>query len=66
LTQDPRLTEVKKGKPTLLDQTASFSDAKLGNASSNRNLFVSHLEHLGLETDKFTSGSSTLNGLTMT
>ena len=27
------------------------------------NLFVSHLQHLGLETDKFASGTSTLNGL---
>ncbi len=30
------------------------------------NLFVSQLQHMGLETDRFASGTSTLNGLTHT
>ena len=30
------------------------------------NLFVSHLQHLGLETDKFATGTAALNGLSST
>ena len=66
----------KEGGLSLLDQTAIFSGSNLGNASSHNNtnlpviaagghfkLFVSYFQHLGIEVDRFSSGTGTLSGI---
>ncbi len=88
-----RLSELREGEQTVLDQTAILLGSNLGNASSHNNtnlpivvaggrfqhgqhlafdpkngpplanLHVSFLQHLGLEVDEFSSGTSTLTGL---
>ena len=88
-----KLSEVKEGEHTLLDQTAIVLGSNLGNASSHNNtnlpiiaaggrfghgqhlafdpakspplcnLFVSYLQHLGVEADEFSTGGGTLTGL---
>ncbi len=64
------LNETDDQGQSLLDQTSALLTSNLGNASnhSNKNyplpnLFVSVMQKMGLESDQFASGTSTMTGL---